>query len=139
MKLRFMHGESYMTYCGKGEYIIDTNQFPELKGMDENQVLQWLYDHRADYGIDHELEDTDREESGFRAYHIVPLDQKNYDQGSLQGYMQDSSVEWDKIKDVREYFRLLKNMDKKEESVDDLIERINREHKEKILNGVYEI
>lgn len=38
MKLRFMHGESYVTYCGKGEYVIDTDKFPELKEIGRAHV-----------------------------------------------------------------------------------------------------
>lgn len=134
-----MHGESYVTHCGKGEYIIDTDQFPELAGMNSEQVIKWLYDHQGDYGIDHDAEDPDEGSYDCRAFHIVSLDPDNDEQGSLEGYVRDSIVEWDKIKGSEEYFRVIKHMDRKEETMEEMIARFDREHKERIANGLYEI
>lgn len=139
MKLRFMHGESYVTYCGKGEYVIDTDNFPQLKGMDEEQVIKWLYDHQEEVGINNEYEDVDAEREGSTAYEVVPLDPENEEQPTLYAYTSDSSVEWDKIKNEEEYFRLRYNMNKKDEPFEVMMARVEEEYKEKIKNGLYEI
>lgn len=139
MKLRFMHGESYMTYCGKGEYVIDTDNFPQLQGMSEEQVVKWLYDHQEDVGINFDYDDPNAEKERARAYEVVPLDPEDEEQPTLYGCTSDSSVEWDKIKNEESYFRLRYNMDKKDEPFEEMMARMDREYQEKIGNGLYEI
>lgn len=139
MKLRFMHGESFMTYCGKGEYVIDTDNFPQLEGMDEEQVVQWLYDHQEDVGINYDYDDPDAKREGARAYEVVPLDLEDEDPPTLYGCTSDASVEWDKIKGEEEYFRLRYNMETRNEPFEATMARIDKEHQEKINNGLYEI
>lgn len=104
MKLRFMHGESYVTYCGKGEYVIDTDNFPQLKEMDEEQVIKWLYDHQEDVGINNEYEDVAAKREESTAYEVVPLNSENDEQPTLYDYTSDASIRWDKIKGEEEYF-----------------------------------
>lgn len=139
MKLRFMHGESFVTYCGKGEYVIDTDKFPQLKGMSEEQVVQWLYNHQENVGVDSDYEDIDAEREGTVAYEIVPLDKNDEEQPTLYDYTSDASVDWDKIKGEEEYFRLRYNMDKKDEPFEKMMARMDKEYQEKISNGLYEI
>jgi len=139
MKLRFMHGESYITYCGKGEYVIDTDKFPELQGMDEEQVIQWLYDHQEEVGVNPDYEDSDAKREGCTAYEIIPLDPQDSEQARLYDYTSDASVEWDKIKGEEQYFRLRYNMATRDEPVDQMIARLDKEYQEKIKNGFYEI
>jgi hypothetical protein len=139
MKLRFMHGESFITYCGKGEYVIDTDNFPELKGMNEDQVIKWLYEHQEDVAINSEYEDVDAEREGVTAYEVVPLDPENEEMATLYDYTSDSSVEWDKIKNEEDYFRVRYNMATRDEPVDQMIARLDKEYQEKISNGLYEI
>lgn len=139
MKLRFMHGESYVTYCGKGEYVIDTDKFPQLRGMDEEQVVKWLYDHQEEVGINDEYEDVDAEREGATAYEVVPIDPENEEQPTLYAYTSDAGVEWDKIKGEEDYFRLRYNMEKRDEPFEVMMARMDKEYKEKIKNGFYEI
>ena len=117
MKLRFMHGESYVTYCGKGEYVIDTSKFPELDGKSEEEVVKWLYDNQERVAINSDYEDDDPDKHLYndydKAYEVVPLDDSDSDSATLYDYTRDSSVVWDKIKHEEDYFRFMHNIDKR--------------------------
>ena len=92
-KIRVMHGESFVTYCGYGEYTLEVSDFPELEGMDGDDIADWLYDHSDEVCVD--SEDYSK---------IVPYAD---DLCTLQDAMSDATLEWDKIKGEERYINYL--------------------------------
>jgi hypothetical protein len=138
-----MHGESYVTYCGKGEYVIDTSKFPELDGKSEQEVVQWLYENQESVGVNSDYIDDDPNKHSYndydKAYEIVPLEEDDDESPSLYDYTSDSSVVWDKIKNEEDYFRLLYDIDKRKMSSEEIIKEIEQKNAERIKNGEYNI
>ena len=130
MKLRFMHGQSYVTYCGMGEYVIDTSKFPELDGKNEDEVVQWLYEHQEDVGVNADYVDDDPNKHSVNqfdiAYEIVPLTEDN-ENGTLHDYTSDASVIWDKIKNEEDYFNSLYDIDERKQSSEEMLARLRKE------------
>jgi len=143
MKLRFMHGESYVTYCGKGEYVIDTSKFPELDGKNEQEVVNWLYENQEIVGVNSDYIDDDPNKHVYndydKAYEIVPLAEDDEESPSLYDYTRDSSVVWDKIKGEEDYFRFMYDIDKRKMSSEEIIKEIEKKNAERIINGEYNI
>jgi hypothetical protein len=138
-----MHGESYVTYCGKGEYVIDTSKFPELDDKSEEEVVKWLYDNQESVAINSAYEDDDPDKHVYndydKAYEVVPLDDPNADSATLYDYTRDSSVVWDKIKHEEDYFRFMYDIDKRKMSSEELLAEMNKKEEERIKNGNYNI
>jgi hypothetical protein len=143
MKLRFMHGESYVTYCGKGEYVIDTSKFPELDGKSEEEVVKWLYENQESVAVNTEYTDDDPNKHVYNnydvTYEIVPLEKGDAETATLYDYTSDSSVIWDKIKNEEDYFRFMYDIDKRKMSSEELLDEIKKNEEERIKNGLYNI
>ena len=72
MKLRFAHMEKEETVFWKGEYVIDTSQFPELKDItDDEKLMKWLWKNYKKVAVNGDYEDPDAETRGITAYEIV--------------------------------------------------------------------
>ena len=142
MKLRFMHGQSYVTYCGMGEYVIDTSKFPELDGKTEDEVVKWLYDNQESVAVNTDYVDDDPNKHSVNqfdvAYEIVPLTEHG-ENGTLQDYTSDASTMWDKIKNEEDYFRPLYDIDERKKSSEEILAQFKKEEEERNKNGQYNI
>ena len=143
MKLRFAHMEKEETVFWKGEYVIDTSQFPELKDItDDEKLMKWLWKNYKKVAVNGDYEDPDAETRGITAYEIVPLDKNNKEQARLYDYVTDASVVWEKNINNEDYFEVSWYMDEEEpqgETVEEMMARIHREMKEHAEAGHYEI
>jgi hypothetical protein len=140
MKLRFAHMEKEETVFWKGEYVIDTDKFPELKDIkDDAELMKWLWNNDKKVGVNGDYEDPDAERRGLAAYEVVPLDKNNKEQARLYDYVIDSSVIWEKNIDNDAYFEVSWYMDEAQETFEEMNARIDRELKEHAESGHYEI
>ena len=143
MKLRFMHGESYVTFCGKGEYVIDTSKFPELDGKSEDEVVEWLYNNQESVAVNPDYIDDDPNKHSVNDYdkalEIVPLAEGDDETPRLYDYTSDSSVIWDKIKNEEDYFRALYDIDERKKSSEEILAQFKKEEEERNKNGQYNI
>ena len=137
-----MHGQSYVTYCGMGEYVIDTSKFPELDGKNADEVVKWLYEHQEEVGVNVDYVDDDPNKHSVNqfdvAYEIVPLTEDN-ENATLLDYTSDASTMWDKIKNEEDYFRPLYDIDEQKKSSEEILEQFRKEEQERIKNGEYNI
>jgi hypothetical protein len=115
MKIRFTHMERSVIFYGRGDYVIDTSKFPELEGMSEDDVVNWVYENQEDLGVDFSYNDT--KEGRSKANEVVPLEEDNEELGLLSECVSDSSVDWEKFGDEEHYFEARYTMEEGEEDL----------------------
>lgn len=113
MKLRLMYGESYTTHCGYEDYVIDLDKFPHLKGKDEEEIAQWVYDNRKSLGAVEYDDPSPRDDMG-DASEIVPYKQGDDMLSEVMGF---NGVTWEKINDEERYFTYVGEVDDVEDEV----------------------
>lgn len=114
MKLRLMYGESFVTYCGYEDYIIDLNKFPELAGKSGEEIASWAYENSNKLSADADYFDENPREKQGMAFEIVPYDAEL---GSLTDNFGESGVNFDKIKNEKNYLLYIrKEKDEEEET-----------------------
>lgn len=147
MKLRFMHGTNVVTDLGRGEYGIDTDDFPELSGMSAEQVVKWLYKNREKVGIDYTLFEEEPHSVGMDVLRVVPRKAQLGNQSglhdSLSEVIRDAVVEWRQIKHEEEYFLLHYDIEeiqrRRSESLEETQARLEAKERERVATGLYEI
>lgn len=127
MRLRFSYFESFMTYVGKGEYVVDTDKFPELSGLTEEQAIEWVFKNRSKLGVDYSYDDHDKRTHDITAYEVVPRNKEDKEQGRLVQSMIDLGMEWEKIVNEEDNFEFIRNMDEKQETYEEMMARMDRE------------
>lgn len=114
MKIRVMYGESFVTYCGYEDYIVDLDKFPELQGKSEEEITKWLYDNSEKLSVDFTYEDNNPRGEMGKASEIIPYDPEAtvllHDLGS-------NGVTWDKIKNEEHYFVYIREEKNEEDEV----------------------
>ena len=114
MKLRLMYGESFVTYCGYDDYIIDLDKFSELNGKTEEEIAKWAYDNSDNLSVDYDYNDTNPRDGQGHAFEIVPYKEEL---GSLTESFGVSGCNWDKIKHEEHYMLFIREEKDEEDEV----------------------
>ena len=109
-----MYGESYVTYCGYDDYIIDLTKFPELTGKSGEEIANWAYDNSDKLSVDYDYDDSNPRDGQGQAFEIVPYDAEL---GSLTESFGANGCNWDKIKHEEHYLRYIRKEDAEEDEV----------------------
>ena len=56
-----MYGESFVTYCGFDDYVIDLENFPELQGKTGEEIAKWAYENSNKLSVDEDYDDNNRQ------------------------------------------------------------------------------
>ena len=114
MKLRLMYGESFVTYCGFDDYVIDLENFPELQGKTGEEIAKWAYENSNKLSVDEDYDDNAPRPGQGSAYEIVPRDPELTSLTESFGY---NGMKFNKIKDEKEYMLFIrKEKDEEDET-----------------------
>jgi hypothetical protein len=75
MKMRLMYGESFVTYCGFDDYVVDLDNFPELQGKTGGEVSKWAFENSKNLSVDEDYSDSNPRQGQGPAMEIVPFDE----------------------------------------------------------------
>ena len=105
MKMRLMYAESFVTYCGFDDYVIDLENFPELQGKTGEEIAKWAYENSNKLSVDEDYDDNAPRPGQGSAYEIVPRDHELTSLTESFGY---NGMKFDKIKDEKEYMLFIR-------------------------------
>jgi len=105
MKIRLMYGESYVTYCGYEDYVMDLDKFPELKEKSREEIAKWVYDNSGELSVNDSYQDKNPREDQGNAYEIVPYDENL---PVLLDGLGEGGCNWDKIKHEEHYMLFIR-------------------------------
>lgn len=109
-----MYGESFVTYCGYDDYIIDLDMFPNLKDKDINEITKWLYDNSEKLCVNEDYVDNNPRSEMGPAREIIPYNDIDI---LLIDTLGANGVKWEKIKDEDRYFIYARNEKNEENEV----------------------
>jgi hypothetical protein len=109
-----MYGESYVTYCGYEDYVMDLDKFPELKEKSREEIAKWVYDNAGELSVNYSYEDKKPREGQGNAYEIVPYDENS---SLLLDGLGSDGCNWDKIKHEEHYMLFIREEKDEEDEV----------------------